>query len=168
LSFVYFQKSLNIEETIEAKQTFERYTALHGVRVQHYHADNGIFENEAFSNEVMHSGQTISYAVVGAHHQNGKAEKFAIGPQLWPYAMKLANEIANSAPSDPEGVSPLEVFSQTTVARSGIHTRSAPQFTFSTIDSTRLGNPSESGRNNHMSAFTSGPCHATLAKSHLY
>jgi hypothetical protein len=68
LSFVYFQKSLNIEETIEAKQTFERYAASHGVRVQHYHADNGIFETDAFSNEVMHSGQAFLYAGVGAHH----------------------------------------------------------------------------------------------------
>jgi hypothetical protein len=137
LSFIYFQKSLNIEETIEAKKAFKRYAASHGVRIKHYRADNGIFETAAFTNEVLNSGQSISYTGVWAHHQNGKAEKKirdlqdstrsmmlhaahrfhnAIGPQLWPYAMKMANDMSNSAPNEHEGVSPLELFSQTTVA----------------------------------------------------
>jgi Reverse transcriptase (RNA-dependent DNA polymerase) len=48
--------------------------------------------------------------------------------------MKMANEIANSAPSDPEGVSPLELFSQTTVAPKvrHSHTFGSPIFVLDT------------------------------------
>jgi hypothetical protein len=42
LIFVYLMTSnLNSLETIEAKQAFEQFAAQHGVRIQHYHCDNG-------------------------------------------------------------------------------------------------------------------------------
>ena len=43
LSYVHLQQSISGDETVEAKQAFEAYSAHLGVTIQHYHADNGIF-----------------------------------------------------------------------------------------------------------------------------
>ena len=75
LSFVHNQTSTAAEHTVEGKKAFERYAKSHGVQVQHYHADNGIFASKQFVNEVQRKGQTISFCAVNAHHQNGVAEK---------------------------------------------------------------------------------------------
>jgi GAG-pre-integrase domain len=74
-SFAYYQKSTTADESILAKEAFERWAAKHGVSVRAYLADNGIFETAAFTEAVHRSGQTIEYCAVGGHHQNGKAEK---------------------------------------------------------------------------------------------
>jgi hypothetical protein len=124
--------------TIEAKRAFERYAKVHGVLIKHYHADNAIFDSKEFVAEVHASRQTISYCAVNAHHQNGKAEKrirdlqdaartmmlhakqrwpSAVTTHLWPYALRMANDIANSAPSLKNNhVSPIELFSQSDIS----------------------------------------------------
>jgi hypothetical protein len=117
--FTYYQKSATIAETLEAKAAFERFATKHGVSVKAYRADNGVFETASFTDAVHNAGQTIEYCAVGAHHQNGKAEKkirdlqemarcmllhaahrwpTAVNANLWPYAIRLANETLNSAP----------------------------------------------------------------------
>ena len=44
MGFVYLQKTFSAEETIEAKRAFKQYAEKQRVRVQAYHADNGIFK----------------------------------------------------------------------------------------------------------------------------
>ena len=44
MGFAYLQKTCSAEETIEAKRSFKQYAENRGVRVQVYHADNGIFK----------------------------------------------------------------------------------------------------------------------------
>ena len=137
LSFVYLQKSTTAFETVEAKRSFERYAKLHGVRVKHYHADNGIFAEAEFVRAVEGDGQTISYCGVNAHHQNGRAEKkirdlqdlartmllhakqrwpSAVTANLWPFAVRMANDVSNTSPGIEGGVSPIEHFSQVAVS----------------------------------------------------
>ena len=137
LSFVHLQKGSTVEETIEGKQSFERYAKTHGVAIKHYHADNGIFEAKGFQNALAMVGQTITFCGVNAHHQNGRAEKKirdlqelartmllhakqrwpkAINHHLWPYAVKMGNDISNRAPAISDGISPIEKFSQVAVA----------------------------------------------------
>ena len=41
-------QSLSSQETVEAKRAFEAHARSMGVRIKHYHADNGIFTNEGF------------------------------------------------------------------------------------------------------------------------
>mmetsp|Transcript_18777 Transcript_18777/g.28567 ORF Transcript_18777/g.28567 Transcript_18777/m.28567 type:complete len:115 (-) Transcript_18777:827-1171(-) len=48
--------------------------ALHGVRLNHYHANNGLFDKNAFCQNIRSSKQTLSFCGPNAHHQNGKAE----------------------------------------------------------------------------------------------
>ena len=118
--YVVLQKTKSIEETIQAKKSFERLMATHGVKVEHYHADNGVFADASFQREISQANQTISFCAVNAHFQNGIAEKRirdiqdlgrtmllhanrrwqnAITPHLWPYAIRHANEVINNTPS---------------------------------------------------------------------
>ncbi len=113
MGYVYHHLSMSSEETVKAKVSFERYARSHGVNIKHYHADNGRFKDKAFMRSIEDSGQTISFSGVGAHHQNGIAEKRigdlqrrattlllhaqrrwpdAITTHLWPYALRAAND----------------------------------------------------------------------------
>jgi hypothetical protein len=136
LSFVHLQESTKGEETLLAKRAFEAYAASFGVMIQNYHADNGRFAERLFLDHATLKGQTVSLCGVNAHFQNGIAEKrirdlterartsllhgmnrwpSAVTVNLWPYALRFANDIHNSTPSLKEGKLPLEVFSDTPI-----------------------------------------------------
>ena len=130
LDFVHPQESTSAEDTLIAKQAFERFASRHNVLVKHYHCDNGIFASKKFRDAVDSSGQTITFCGVNAHHQNGVAERriqdladrtrsmlvnarhrnpFATD-HLWPFALRLASEIDRSLPKRSNTQSPLELF----------------------------------------------------------
>ena len=144
LSFVYFQKEASAQETIEAKEAFERYAKIRGIKVDHYHADNGIFKAEKFVQACRKNGQGLSFAGVNAHHQNGRAERRirtlqemtrtslihakrrwddAITTNLWPYALRVSNDAYNNTPSlkDASRRTPHQIFTGTTVAENPKH-----------------------------------------------
>lgn len=60
----------------QMKSLFEHYCAQHGVKVQHYHADNGIFRAHKWVLDCRAKGQGLTLAGVNAHHQNGRAEAY--------------------------------------------------------------------------------------------
>ena len=120
LSFVFLQKTASAEETVEAKAAFERYAQEQGVSIMHYHGDNGVFWSHLWSANCLQKGQGLTFAGVNAHHQNGKAERrirelqqtartmlihaqrrwpSAITTNLWPYAIRIANDMLNATPS---------------------------------------------------------------------
>ena len=120
LSYVHIQKSTNGDETLLGKRQFEAYCASHGVKIKSYHADNGRFAENKFVADITACGQTITYCGAYAHFQNGIAEKRirdlqdlartmmiharhrwpqAIEANLWPYALKMANDVHLSSPS---------------------------------------------------------------------
>ena len=128
---VYFQVSLGAAETILSKQQFEREAASYGVQVANYRTDNGIFTKEAFLNEIQTHGQYLSASGVGAHHQNGIAERAICTlvtkaramllhaqlrwpdqttPDLWPMAMQHACFLVNNIPNPINGFAPNELF----------------------------------------------------------
>ena len=137
LSFVHLQRSLTSDDTVKAKRAFERYCESHGVKVMHYHADNGRFADTLFLQDIAEQRQRISYCGVNAHFQNGVAEKrirdlqdlartallhaTARWPRvmsncLWPYALRAANDALISAPRRVDGRSAASVFSRTDVS----------------------------------------------------
>ena len=74
LSYIHLMKELNAETTVEAKLAFERFANSHKVKIQHYHADNGLFDTKVFKGTINKAHQTLSFCGVDAHYQNGKAE----------------------------------------------------------------------------------------------
>jgi hypothetical protein len=130
LDYVHVQGSTSAEDTIEAKRRFELFCQERGVRVRHYHADNGIFASRGFREEVQKCGQTLSFCGVGAHHQNGVAERRiqdladsarsslayaahrnpAVTANLWPYALRHASYVRRIMPREHHSKSPEELF----------------------------------------------------------
>ena len=137
LSFVFLQKRITSAETVLAKQSFERFARDHGVKILHYHADNGRFADNGFIQACKDNNQGLTYGEVNAHFQNGVAEKwirdlqeqartmllFAVhkwpkmlSMALWPYALRMANEVRNATPLDKQNKTPQELFTQVEIA----------------------------------------------------
>ena len=131
-AFVYLQKRLTSKETVMAKHAFECSADQRGVKITHYHADNGRFTDNAFITDCKAQRQGLSYCWVNAHFLNGIAEhrirdlqeqtrasmlyamnkwKRMILICIWPYAMRHANDVANATPGKGEDQSLLERFS---------------------------------------------------------
>ena len=131
-TYVHLHTSITSNETLKAKQSFEALAKSLGVKIQHYHADNGRFADKAFLKDVEEKGQTISFCGVRAHFQNGIAERrirdlqerartmlihaqnkwpHAIDASLWPYAIRLTCDIDNNTLRTGMHQSRSEIFS---------------------------------------------------------
>ena len=129
--FIQHQVSLRTGETLQAKHKFEQLAREHGVTIKSYHADNSPFGNAEFVRSIEENGQAIKFSGVGAHHQNGVAERTIKTisswartmllhatihwPEqnhlnLWPYAFEHAVFLWNNLPGRTSGVAPLELF----------------------------------------------------------
>ena len=148
LIYLTHQVSLRAGETILMKRNFERFAHTFGVRVKKYHSDNGIFASREFREEARLQNQEIDFSGVGAHHQNGVAERALQTISswartmllhaaihwpaqsndllcLWPYAMDQAVFLWNNLPSRENGLSPIEIFSQQKMSLDYEHLRRA-------------------------------------------
>lgn len=142
--YVHLQQSATVEATLEAKTAYERYAKDRRVKILHYHADNGVFSKRGWVNHCRESDQGLSFAAVSAHHQNGKAEvrirhlqdmartmlihankrwPEAITTNLWPYAVRMANDAINDTPwmKDPQRRTPTQHFEGHMVVQSPKH-----------------------------------------------
>jgi hypothetical protein len=75
LGYVHLQKDASSAETLKAKRAFELYAREHGIKICHYHADNGRFADNAWKEALLEENQAITYCGVNAHWQNGIAER---------------------------------------------------------------------------------------------
>jgi hypothetical protein len=75
LKYVHLMTRLTSEETIEAKQAFKHFAEQHGVRILHYHCNNGRVADNAFKNSCSAKGQRLTFCGVNSHFQNGIAER---------------------------------------------------------------------------------------------
>jgi Reverse transcriptase (RNA-dependent DNA polymerase)/GAG-pre-integrase domain len=153
--YVHLQKSTSAEETIKGKLAFEQHAASNGIKVTHYHADNGIFADNKFRQAVSEAGQTLSFCGVNAHFQNGMAERrirelqdhartmlihaqkrwpTAITTNLWPYALRMANDIMNDTPNLVTHHIPTNDFTKSNIAVNPKHwhTFGCPMYTLDT------------------------------------
>ena len=73
--FAGFQCSTNATETVKSKQEFEIESMSCGVGLKSFRADNGIFRSAEFHIDLQEKDQRITFCGVGAHHQNGVAER---------------------------------------------------------------------------------------------
>ena len=120
LTKVYFQVSLGAEDTIRAKLEFERFALSCDVSIRGYRTDNGIFTKLDFMREIADNHQNLTVSGVGAHHQNGVAERGIrtvvtkarsqllhaqlrwpdqTPSDLWPMAMQHSEHLLNIIPS---------------------------------------------------------------------
>ena len=64
-----------MDKTIDTKHAFKCLVEQHGVRILHYHCNNGRFADKAFVDDVRAAHQTITFCGISTHHQNGAAER---------------------------------------------------------------------------------------------
>jgi hypothetical protein len=151
LQFIHLQTDDSAVETIATKRAFEAFAAEHGVRIQHYHCDNGQFYNNAFQQACHESRQRLTFCGVNAHFQTGIAKRAirdvsesawkqllhaharwpaAVHFGLWPYALRNAALLHNGLPVLEDGTSRLEMFSSIRVGSNmkHAHTFACPVF----------------------------------------
>jgi hypothetical protein len=137
--YVHMQQHLTSDELVEAKHAFEAFSRSQGVTIKHYHADNGIFADNAFIKDIREAipSQSITHCGVNAYFQNGIAEKrirdlqeparkqllhakarwpAAVTTNFWPYALRNTHHMRNSLPDSKDGTCPSERFSGVEVA----------------------------------------------------
>ena len=132
--FTKNQVSLRAGDTVTSKQAFEKWAHTFGVKIKSYRADNVPFNSEHFKKHVKIAEQEIDFSGVGAHHQNGVAER-AIRTvvswartmmlhavihwpdqadlELWPFAVEHAVYLWNHLPKRDGQLAPIEIFSST-------------------------------------------------------
>lgn len=142
--YIHFQKSSDVTKTLQNKQAFELHSKQHGVTIEAYHADNGVFRANEWVHDCQKKHQQLTFAAVNGHHQNGKAERrirllqeltrtqlihlshkwrniHAVS--LWPYAMRIANISLNHTPNmqHKHKASAAQLFANTTVNHNPNH-----------------------------------------------
>lgn len=70
-----FQEAKGNKETLCGKALLEQFAAKCDVKIEHIHADNGIFASADFIAACVENTQTNSFCGVGAHWQKGIAER---------------------------------------------------------------------------------------------
>jgi hypothetical protein len=74
--FLQLHHSTGAAEALRGKHNFERLATGSGVKIKDYRADNGIFARSEIQNSAKSLGQVLTLSGVGAHHQNGIAERY--------------------------------------------------------------------------------------------
>jgi hypothetical protein len=87
--FNFCQYSTNAVETISSKHRLESLARQEGIFIKTYHADNGFFALNAFKEDCASLDQRYSFSGVGAHHQNGIAERSIKTVAQWARAILL-------------------------------------------------------------------------------
>ena len=128
---LYHQNTLGSADTMRSKVKFEQECMHNGRFVKAYHADNGIFTSKQWREALVSGKQKIRVSGVGAHHQNGIAERAIqtifsrarammihaairwpdqTDSTLWPLAVDYAVHLHNNLPRDRVKYSPIEIF----------------------------------------------------------
>jgi hypothetical protein len=151
--FIYNQVSARAGETLIGKKKYERLALDSGVSVQTYHADNGIFATKAFRAHCNYKGQELEFIGVGAHHQNGVAERVIqivsslartmllhmslhwlehADLELWPFALEHAAFLWNHLPRSDTRIAPQELHTSSLFVRydhlARLHTFDCPVY----------------------------------------
>jgi hypothetical protein len=77
-SFVYttFHTSKAASELLASKKEFEMWAAQFNVKIQTIRADNGVYTAQSFKHACTQNQQLLTFCGVGAHWQDGIAERF--------------------------------------------------------------------------------------------
>ena len=141
-AFVYLgnQISMATGSTLATKHAFEHFARLHGVKIKKYRVDNQPFDSEEFKDDIALQEQELDFSGVGAHFQNGVAERAiqtvvtwarammmhqlqrwpeVFKESLWPFALEHAAYLWNNLPRHRSGLSPLELFTGTKQVSNG-------------------------------------------------
>jgi len=129
--YVTMHETKHAAELVRSKLEFETFARRYNVKIHAIRADNGVYAAKAFQDSCARNQQSLSFCAVGAHWQNGLAERFigtvtqqartillhamakwpsCITEEFWPYALRHAVMVHNSSPHQGHGKPPFELF----------------------------------------------------------
>jgi hypothetical protein len=132
LRFVHLQLNDKSNETLAVMLAINQYAAEHGVKILHYHCNNGHFYDNAFQQACHDAQKQLTFCGVNAHFPNGIAKQAiwnllesarkqllhacahwleAIHFALLPYALRNVAYLHNNLQVLENGTSRLELFS---------------------------------------------------------
>ena len=132
-SFVYvtFHATKAAQELIASKEEFETWAGKYNVSIKSIRADNGVYAAKAFQDSCRKHQQRLTFCAVGAHWQNGIAERFIgtiterartillhsmhhwssmIQEDFWPFAVRHAVAFHNASIRKGKSQCPYELF----------------------------------------------------------
>jgi len=116
--YVTMHATKRAEDLLQSKLEFEDFASRYGVSISHIRADNGAYTAKILDHDCRKKLQTLSFCAVGAHWQNGVAERFigtlvtrartillhamAKWPQvvtesMWPFALRYMVNFHNAS-----------------------------------------------------------------------
>jgi hypothetical protein len=131
--YVTMHETKKVEELIRSKCEVETFASKYGVTIKHIWADNGVYAAQLFQEHCNQNRQPLTFCAVGAHWQNGIAERFIgsitqqarmillhamtrwpqiITEDLWPYAVRHAVFFHNASICKDKQLSPHELFTE--------------------------------------------------------
>ena len=131
LVYAHMSHSTTAEEAVEAKAQFENFARRFNVNIEAYRSDNGAYAAQEFRDAVAEAQQDLTLSGVGAHWQNGIAERYigsttrwartmllhamskwpeVITAEFWPYALRQAINIHNAMPQEGQDECPWTLF----------------------------------------------------------
>jgi hypothetical protein len=129
--YVTFHASKAATELVKSKAEFEEFSARFNFTIKNIRADNGVYSAQLFKDACLKSQQNPTFCAVGAHWQNGIAERFigtitqrartillhamakwpnTISEDFWTYALRHAVNFHNVSIRKEKSVSPYEAF----------------------------------------------------------
>ena len=127
--FNFPQFSTNATETLRSVACLELYAHDEGFKIKRYHSNNGIFSKAEFTAHCDRNNQKYDFSGVGAHFQNGVAERnikqwrnglvhicSIYWPQqanlrFWPQAIDYSAWVYNRLPNVDRGLTLTEIWS---------------------------------------------------------
>jgi hypothetical protein len=132
LILTFHQPTLGTSDTLRSLGLSEQFFEDHNVTIKQFHTDNGVFTSQEFRQLLNDNNYRLSLSGVGAHHQNGVAERAIqtvmwkartmlihlqiywpdhFKANLWPFALTYAAWMHNHTPTQDLGFAPIELFS---------------------------------------------------------
>jgi transposase InsO family protein len=74
--YVTMHETKRAEELVCSKLEFEAFAARYGVKIRNIRADNGVYTVKLFQDSCDKAQPSLTFCAVGAHWQNGIAERF--------------------------------------------------------------------------------------------
>jgi hypothetical protein len=132
LIFTQHQPTLGSGDTSRSLGKLEQFFSDHNVSIKGFHTDNGVFTSSDFRTHLMENNYCMKLSGVGAHHQNGVAERAIqtvmwkartmmihlqimwpdhFKANLWSFAVTYTAWLHNHTPTEDSGFAPIELFS---------------------------------------------------------